>query len=62
MFPYVALMVGCHFTREEAVKLQKGLKFMFLESHILGRYMDISMYNIYEYIDHLNLFEVMEVE
>ena len=55
-------MVGSHFTREVLVKLQKGLKFMFLESHILGRSMDIFMYSIYEYIDHLNLFEVMEVE
>ena len=27
------LTAGCHFTREEADKLQKGLRFRFLESH-----------------------------
>ena len=27
------LTAGCHFTREEADKLQKGLRFKFLESH-----------------------------
>ena len=35
MFPYVALMLGCHFTKEDVVKLQKGLRFKFLESHNL---------------------------
>ena len=36
-------MVGSHFTREVLVKLQKGLKFIFLESHNL----DIFMYSIH---------------
>ena len=30
-------MVGCHFTKEEVVKLQKGLRFRFLESQNLER-------------------------
>ena len=30
-------MVGCHFTKEEVVKLQKGLRFRFLESQNLNR-------------------------
>ena len=59
MFPYVALMVGCHFTREELVKLQKGLKFMFLESHNLE--VDNITYLLASFL-HLNLDDVMEVE
>ena len=39
-------MLGCHFTREDVAKLQKGLRFRFLESHNLegDKYMlDISL-------------------
>ena len=35
MFPKVELMAGCHFAREDAEKLQKGLRLRFLESHTL---------------------------
>ena len=29
-------MANCHFTRDDAVRLQKGLRLRFLESHSLG--------------------------
>ena len=52
-------MVGSHFTREVLVKLQKGLKFMFLESHNLE--VDNITYLLASFL-HLNLDDVMEVE
>ena len=51
-------MVGCHFTKEEAVKVQKGLRFRFLESHNLER--DNSVY-FHVLLNHPNSDEVMDV-
>ena len=52
-------MVGCHFTKEEVVKVQKGLRFRFLESHKLER--DNSVY-LHVLLNHPNSDEVMIVE
>ena len=52
-------MVGCHFTKEEVVKLQKGLRLRFLESHNLKR--DNSVY-LHVLLNHPNSDEVMIVE
>ena len=51
-------MLGCHFTKEVTAKLQKGLRFRFLESHNLeeDKYILISTF------DHLNSVDVIEVE
>ena len=51
-------MLGCHFTKEVAVKLQKGLRFRFLESHNLEEYKYILIYTF----DYLNSVDVIEVE
>ena len=53
-------MVGFHFTKEEVVKLQKGLRFRFLESHNLET--DKKKLLLYALFVHLNSFEVTEVE
>ena len=54
-------MVGCHFTKEEVVKLQKGLRFRFLESHNLERDKKY-VCNLQVLLNHPNSDEVMEVE
>ena len=54
-------MVGCHFTKEEVVKVQKGLRFRFLESHNLKRDMYIREVYLHVLLNHLNSDEVMEV-
>ena len=51
-------MAGCHFTKEEVVKLQKGLRFRFLESQNLERESFFFKYFVFV---HLNLVDVMEV-
>ena len=50
-------MTGCHFTREEAFKSQKGLRFRFLESQGLKN--GLKKIGI---VHHLNSAEVMVVE
>lgn len=37
VFPYVELRAGCHFARDDVVRLQKGLRLRFLESHSLEK-------------------------
>ena len=54
-------MVGCHLTKEEVVKVQKGLRFRFLESHNLE--LDKKTHFLYaSFFVHLNSFDVMELE
>ena len=55
-------MVGCHFTREEVVKVQKGLRFRFLESHNLKRDKYIREVYLHGLLNHPNSDEVMIVE
>ena len=35
VFPYVEWMAGCHFAKDDADRLQKGLRLRFLESQSL---------------------------
>ena len=52
-------MVGCHFTKEEVVKVQKGLRFRFLESHNLERDNYVCLHVL---LNHPNSDEVMDEE
>ena len=52
-------MLGCHFTKLPLVKLQKGLRFRFLESHNLEG--DKCIFDMFPF-DHLNSVDVIEVE
>ena len=54
------LTAGCHFTREEADKLQKGLRFRFLESH--GLIEGCLITGSIRGKNHLNWLDVIDVE